>query len=59
MSIFEAQWILIADDFRNVSRFKVRQALQVAKSHEWIGVTYRSQLAAELWLSAVSGLRVF
>jgi len=58
MTIFEAQWILIADDFRNVSRFKVRQALQVAKAHDWIGVAYRSELAARLWLDAVSGIRI-
>jgi hypothetical protein len=58
MTIFEAQWILIADDFRDVSRFKVRQALHVAKAHEWIGVTYQSQLAAQLWLDAVCGMRV-
>lgn len=58
MTIYEAQWILIAEDFRGVSRFKVRQALQVAKANDWIGVEYRSQLAAQLFLDATCGMRV-
>jgi hypothetical protein len=58
MSIGKAQLILFAEDFRGASRFKVRKALQVAKAHDWAGVSRQSELAAKLWLYAVSGIRM-